>query len=160
MWYEGNDGSFDRVGYATSNNGMNWTKHSTWVMDIESLGSWDYNQVDNPSVIKDGGIYQMWYGGQQNHDPGVIGYATSLDGISRTKYSGNPILGPGPSGSWDQYGIDCPSVMRDGTFYKMWYDGGSQGIGYASSVIPAPGALVLGGLGVDIVIWLRRRRTF
>ena len=82
----------------------------------------------------------MWYGGSGASSE-VIGYATSPDGLSWSKYVGNPVLGAGLPGSWDQFGVDCPRVIIDGSLYKMWYDGRGQeggGIGYAYSEIPTP----------------------
>jgi len=46
------------IGYATSNDGQNWT-----VVDEEVLagdGNW-FNSVADPSVIKDDSTYKMWY---------------------------------------------------------------------------------------------------
>ncbi|MHC4535066.1 MAG: glycoside hydrolase family protein [Planctomycetota bacterium] len=139
MWYTGNDSG--PIGYATSSDGISWTKHPSPVLVIGSPGSWDDQEVDNPSVIDDGGTFIMWYGGRCVSGEG-IGYATSLDGLSWNKYSGNPVLVPGLPGSWDQFGLDCPSVIRDGFLYKMWYDGDGQGIGYAYAVIPVIEPLV------------------
>jgi len=134
MWYTGNDDG--PIGYATSSDGISWTKHPSPVLYLGSPGSWDVQEIDNPSVITDGGTFLMWYGGEDTSSKSTIGYATSPDGLSWGKYVGNPVLGPGLPGSWDQSGIDCPSVIVDGSLYKMWYDSGGQGIGYAYSDIP------------------------
>ncbi len=51
------------------------------------------------------------------------------------KYSGNPILGPTLSG-WDSEFTLAPTVMFDGSAYRMWYVGGKAttvAIGYANS---------------------------
>lgn len=51
------------------------------------------------------------------------------------KYSGNPILGPTPSG-WDSEFALAPTVVFDGSAYRMWYVGGNAtavAIGYANS---------------------------
>jgi hypothetical protein len=39
------------------------------------------------------------------------------------KAAGNPIFIPGPSGSWDDQWVCPPSVILDGSTYKMWYTG-------------------------------------
>ena len=52
------------------------------------------------------------------------------------KYSNNPILNLGLSGSWDDYNVSNQSVIKDGDIYKMWYegfDGSKRYIGYATS---------------------------
>lgn len=55
-----------------------------------------------------------------------------------TKYEHNPVIGPGPPGSWEDKNINAPSVIFDGDIYKMWYGAscyhmsGSR-IGYAVS---------------------------
>ncbi len=54
-----------------------------------------------------------------------------------TKYNnGDPVLLPGSAGEWDDSGIVGPSVIFDGTTYKMWYgawNGTTFRIGYAYS---------------------------
>jgi len=127
MWFTANDSG--PVGYAISDDGINWTKYPrNPVLDFGAPGSWDDAEVDNPFVIKNCDVYEMWYGGR--HNVSAIGYATSREGIWWTKYGGNPVLRPGLPGSWDDK-VDCPSVIKDGSLYKMWYDASSQGIGYA-----------------------------
>ncbi len=48
----------------------------------------------------------------------------------------NPVLGVGQEGSWDDAAVNYPSVIVDGSNYKMWYggyDGTNFRIGYATS---------------------------
>ncbi|HLO13751.1 MAG TPA: hypothetical protein VK206_02905 [Anaerolineales bacterium] len=148
MWYTGQgDGSqgdkSTRIGYATSSDGVTWTKHaSNPVLTIGPSGGWDSKDVAAPYVIFDQGLYKMWYVG--NSDPttssGAIGYATSPDGITWTKYERNPLLTVGPAGSWDSAKILGVSVLAEGNAYKMWYTGSASSepflklrIGYATS---------------------------
>ncbi|MFQ5640407.1 MAG: hypothetical protein ACE5IR_20700 [bacterium] len=52
-----------------------------------------------------------------------------------TKYSGNPILGPGPD-AWDGVGVSGATVLFDGSIFQMWYTGyhpDVEEIGYATS---------------------------
>jgi predicted GH43/DUF377 family glycosyl hydrolase len=157
MWYTGNDAG--PIGYATSSDAVTWTRHpSNPVFGFGSPGSWDEVEVDNPSVLIEGGLFHMWYGG--GDDPSAIGYATSPDGVNWTRNLENPVLEAGPPGSWDEGGIDVPSVVLGGATYHMWYDGG--GIGYASPIPSVPtlsrqGAVLLGVLLVLAVqVGLRR----
>ena len=138
MWYGARAASSQiwRIGYATSTDGIMWEKYAgNPVVDVGALGDWDFNFANSPNVIFDGVSYKMWYHGLG----GVrqIGYATSADGIEWIKYSGNPVLGPGSSGEWDDYQIGKPTVIFDGANYIMWYSGHTYGrswrIGYATS---------------------------
>jgi predicted GH43/DUF377 family glycosyl hydrolase len=130
MWYTGSDGSRNRIGYATSPDGITWMKNAANpVLDVGSSGSWDDLMVRSPTVIHDGAIYHMWFSG---HDGSTyrIGYATSPDGITWTKYSGNPVFDFGSPGSWDDSHVTFPSVVQTGSAYHMWYSGvDSFGIG-------------------------------
>jgi len=54
------------------------------------------------------------------------------------KYSGNPVLDSGLNGSWDSSGVTAPTIIFDGSEYKMWYTSEIIGnylrkIGYAIS---------------------------
>ncbi len=106
------------------------------VLDIGASGTWDDTRVDRACIIKDGGLYKMWYSGH-NGSNYQIGYATSNDGVLWEKYSGNPVLTAGSSGRFDEDNVMSPWVIKDGSTYKMWYSGSQTGpvwrIGYATS---------------------------
>jgi predicted GH43/DUF377 family glycosyl hydrolase len=63
-----------------------------------------------------------------------IGLSTSGDGISWTKYTGNPILYP--AATWEGTGIGYPSIILENDSYKMVYQNASPsntGFGFAYS---------------------------
>ncbi len=122
MWYNGYDGQRSRTGYATSPDGINWTKYSGNPVLSATIGT----------IIFEDGVYKAWAGLLEGGD---IGYWTSSDGINWTQYAGNPVLRHGTG--WESVAISDPMVIKDGSTYKMWYQGGEPGsqhrIGYATS---------------------------
>lgn len=141
MWYTGNDGFVSRMGYATSPDGLLWSKFvGNPILDAGPPGSWDVGYCDVQSVLfdstrNDSVKYQLWYTGWEG-DIWRVGHAISPDGITWTKDSANPVLNAGPTGSWDDRGVADPAVQRNGATYQMWYwgfDGAVGRIGYASS---------------------------
>lgn len=72
MWYGGGDNDVtynQQVGYATSTDGINWTKSTlNPVLKKGESGDWDAILASFPSVINDNGNYKMWYTGR-NLDP-------------------------------------------------------------------------------------------
>ena len=136
MWYIGSNGSNSNFGYATSTDKINWDKHPTPVLNHGGTGSWDGSYILHPTVYFDGTTYHMWYTGGGG-EFGKIGYATSPDSITWTKYSGNPVLTPGDPGSWDDQGINSPEVLFINGFFHMWFggfDGSHAQIGHATSL--------------------------
>ncbi len=137
MWYAGNWPS--RIGYATSSDGITWTKLITNpVLTPGNPGDWDEEAVAQPCVLKSDGGYQMWFvGAMSGWTTRRIGYATSSDGVTWTKYDGNPVLHLGAPGSWEEIEVAAPWVLYDNGTYKMWYTGqdsvGRYAIGYAIS---------------------------
>ncbi len=134
MWYSSPDGNY--IKYATSSDGIIWNIQGLVVSP--GPASWEALSTVAPTVVYNGSMYLMWYRGYPYHGgPEAYGLATSPDGISWTKYSGNPVLNPGSSGSWDDYSIGGATVLFDGSTYRMWYhatsDGQGNDIGYASS---------------------------
>jgi len=128
-----------RIGFATSPDGITWTKHPNPVLE-SNAGTWDESTVEFPMVIRENGEYKMWYSGFDPISPNLLGYATSPDGINWTKDTrNNPVMGPGTA-SWEAGGpIYCTIVSIQGGGYKMWYCGWNQqydslAIGYAESV--------------------------
>ncbi len=143
MWYTGWDGSpdYNQIGYATATNETTWTKHPlNPVLTFGNAGQWDDTQLICPYVINDSaaGLYYMFYTGK-NRDTGVqrIGVATSSEGISWTKYSGNPVLSPGGTGSWEGKRLVVGGVIMVRDTFRLWYTGvdanGITRIGYATS---------------------------
>ncbi len=135
MWYDGASQSATvyAIGYATSSDGINWTKHpGNPVLQSGPSGSWDGQGVFPSTVLFDGSNFKMWYSGVRQ-DTARTGYATSSDGIHWTKYAGSPVLNLSPTGAWDSNFLWTPNVHFDGAMYHMWYESSRPGIRYASS---------------------------
>lgn len=135
MWYTGlNTSGAGQVGYATSPDGKIWTRYAANpVLAYGTNISWDADYIGSPNVVKVDSQYHMWYRGGIN---GGIGYATSPDGISWTKYVGNPVIANGSNG-WDHTPYH-PRVIYDGVEFHMWYSGCNPAgdlcqVGYATS---------------------------
>ena len=141
MWYTGDDGNNFRIGYATSLDGIFWTKdtvHSP-VLDVGAPGEWDGEMINWPSVVFVNGIYHMWYVGKSDPDASLIGHATSPDGLVWTKDPDNPVLEQGLAGSWDSYWVFFPLVIFENDTFHLWYSsfGNNLGqIGYAIATNP------------------------
>lgn len=139
MWYCGNDGLISKIGYATSPDGVQWTKHpgNPVVLSTSESSSSKVavgSTPIHPNVLYVGNTYKMWYSSANS-----IQYATSTDGINWTIHPESPALTRGDDGSWESISVLDPSVSFDGTTYHMWYTGNSNAlttglsIGYASS---------------------------
>ena len=143
MWYNGHDGITQRIIYATSPDGTNWTRYTALPMlEPGVTGSWDDDELGPMCVLIAGGSYHMWYTGWNTAGDFRIGYATSPNGLSWTKSPANPVLGFGSPGSWDDAAVTCPFVTYVDSLV-MYYGGadGSLGqTGYAgtpSALVPA-----------------------
>jgi predicted GH43/DUF377 family glycosyl hydrolase len=105
-----------------------WTRDSQPVLEPGPTGAWDSYQVYGPTVIKIGDKYHMWYSGLKEEAKSYIGHATSQDGYIWTKDTLNPVLKTGPTDSWDEYGVDWPSVILVDGIIHMWYAGNSSSV--------------------------------
>ncbi len=136
MWYTGDGGFGIRIGYATSSDGIHWTKYGTTPV-FNGTMAWDSGAVNTPAVAKVGSQFVMYFSGT-NGSGGYsysMGRATSLDGISWTEYSGNPVLVA--QGGWEGNRVH-PSWFSVGTNgYDLYYSGGTVGtpvqVGHATS---------------------------
>ena len=137
MWYAGVRTQWPDadIGYATSTDGVTWTKHPDPVLLRED--TWDSGGVFPGAVVRDGTTYHMWY---VNTSGSITqtGYATSTDGVIWTPYPGNPVLRVGDPGSWDEVKADIHAVRAEEGTYRAWYNGRAAGssreqIGHATS---------------------------
>jgi predicted GH43/DUF377 family glycosyl hydrolase len=115
MWYEGSG-----IDVATSSDGISWTRSgNAGISDYGAFDAW---------VILENGVYKMWYVYMVGYGPvQQIGYATSTDGMAWARYSGNPVLAPGPTGAWDDGRVEEPTVVSIQGSYLMYYLGVSIG---------------------------------
>ena len=138
-WYTGWNGEFEhlggglskkinyRIGYATSPDGITWTKYAGSagagaVLGLGDPGQQDAKGVAHPHVIKEDSTYRLWYQGYDGSKWRIL-YATSSDGTNWTKQG--VALNPGTSGALDELGLCNPvAITRDGD-YELWYQGQS-----------------------------------
>lgn len=119
MYYNGFNGQqsgVGKIGLATSSDGINWTRYAN--NPILTVGTgWEDFSLYNASVVKVGSTWYMLYEGKGLSDyTQIIGLATSTDGYTWTKYSGNPIIRKGfPTGS--SYAAAPNLIYNDGKFY-------------------------------------------
>ncbi len=108
------------------------------ILTTGAAGSFDAKYILSPNVLYVKGMYHMWYEAASGTNNYSVGYATSPDGITWTKYAGNPVLQLDPSPSaFDGKAITSPRVHWDGQRFHMLYLGQSTSnilrMGYAYS---------------------------
>jgi hypothetical protein len=109
-----------------------------------TVGDWDYGKIDEPMVIFDGAGYRLFYQGS-NLDLSFtynIGLANGNTAAIDTEYTANPVnpvLIP-TGGTFYDYRVFQPYVVKTGGQYYMWFGGSSIGytagpdaIGFATS---------------------------
>jgi predicted GH43/DUF377 family glycosyl hydrolase len=121
MWYSGSatPAFLLKIGYATSPDGINWTKHPSNPVLEPGSALWESESVTYPCIMPYSNGYKMWYGGYSTSETG-IGYATSPDGITWEKYTGNPVLPPGASGQWDHIVFGQRVLFIDNNYYMLY----------------------------------------
>lgn len=128
MWYTNYEINYRfRFGYATSSDGINWTKYEgNPIFEKGAPGEWDDYSVAIPYVVRTDTLYQMWYTGSRQDGIWQTGYATSKDGINWTRHPENPILPSGKQGDWD-YGMAAGrNCFYENGLYYMYYCGNSK----------------------------------
>ncbi len=131
MWYTGaNAAGTAQIGYATSPDGVEWTKHAGTPVLQAGGADWEAPGVYRPAVVFDGTTYRMWYTGAGSDGIHRVGFATSSDGVHWTRDPGNPMLVPGEPGAWDASSVTQPAVVfdRESATYHLWYTGQAAGV--------------------------------
>ena len=124
MWYTGQSPDRSWIGYAASNDGINWKRSGNKPV-LSAEESWEKVAVMCPHVIWDEekALFRMWYSGGEQYEPDAIGYAESPDGLHWTKRSSNPIFAADSSNEWEQHKVTACQVIRDDDWYLMFYIG-------------------------------------
>lgn len=116
MWYgaQGSDGH-DRICYAESNNGVDWERKGVAVEDATA------NHVNDPSIVRVGPTYFMYFTRAAQGIVDEIALATSDDG--RKWEIAGVVLRAGEAGEWDALSVGRPAVLHEKGLFRMWYDG-------------------------------------
>lgn len=137
MWYlsctawtlsEGRPKHHYHIKYAQSDDGIHWRRDGLVAIDYSSR---DEYAISRPSVLRDGGIWKMWYSSRGSAYR--IGYAESGDGREWVRMDSRAGIGVSASG-WDSEMIEYPFVFDHGGARYMLYNGngyGKSGFGIA-----------------------------
>lgn len=155
MWYSGGEQyEPDAIGYATSRDGLSWSKHeNNPVFSSDPGAEWERHKVTACQVVKRGDWHLMFYIGFRDVHHAQIGLARSRDGISGwERHPANPILRPGRD-RWDHDACYKPFAVFDGRRWLLWYNGRrgnveqiglavheGEDLGFPSGDGPAPSA--------------------
>jgi sucrose-6-phosphate hydrolase SacC (GH32 family) len=139
MWYSGGEQyEPDAIGFASSRDGLNWTKHKdNPVFKSDPQLAWEHHKVTACQIVPQADGYLMFYIGFRDTDHAAIGVARSPDGLSRwERLPSNPIIRPGRD-RWDHDACYKPFAVWDekSNRWLLWYNGrhgSSEQIGLAS----------------------------
>jgi len=124
-WYVAGPRNAGRIGLARSRDGRTWRREPAPVLQNGPFESWDERAVADPYVIRIEPYFYLYYLGHDRADPPRqrLGVARSTDGMHWEKLRANPILKPGPPGSFDEAGDGEPAVWQSNGFYWMLFTG-------------------------------------
>lgn len=137
---DGRPEPFYHIKYAESSDGINWQRNGDIAIDYKSK---DEGGIVKASVLKEGGIYKMWYSYRKAYDYRTnrqnsyrIGYAESVDGKRWDRKDENILIELSESG-WDSEMVAYTHVIIYKNTKYLFYNGngfGRSGFGYAIEV--------------------------
>jgi predicted GH43/DUF377 family glycosyl hydrolase len=125
MWYSGGEQyEPNAFGYATSPDGLHWSKHPrNPIFKADPASAWEQHKVGGCHVLRHAGWYWMFYIGYWDEDTAQIGIAHSKDGVGGwERHPLNPVIAP-TEGGWDGEATYKPFVLFDGQRWRLWYNG-------------------------------------
>lgn len=125
MWYSGGEQyEPNAIGYATSPDGIHWTKYSkNPVITPAPRTEWEKERITAAQIIRWKGWYYAFYIGFRDVDHAQIGLARSRDGIQDwIRHRDNPIVRPTPNG-WDADACYKPYAVLVNGRWMLWYNG-------------------------------------
>jgi len=146
MWYlngvkwitmGGKSEPYNHLKYAESDDGIHWDRRGIVAIELDLP---DEGGIARPSVIRENGLYKMWYsrrGASGYRDQSAqayrIGYAESNCGVVWTRKDDRAGIDVSAEG-WDAQMIEFPCVCEVHGRKHLFYNGngfGRTGIGYA-----------------------------
>jgi predicted GH43/DUF377 family glycosyl hydrolase len=127
------------IPHLTSTDGATWTLAApTPVLTSDDVPFADAGADVSTGFVTDDGTWVLIIESVSSLDPWVVGRATAPGPDGPWTLDPEPILAPGPTGSFDAGGIHWPSVVRTDDGYAMYYAGfdtprGAGSIGLATS---------------------------
>jgi predicted GH43/DUF377 family glycosyl hydrolase len=130
MWYlscvkweldRGKPKHYYHLKYAESRNGIDWDRQGVVAIDFKNS---DEYAIGVPHVIKEDGIYKMWY--CYRGEKYRIGYAESRNGINWIRKDEQMEIAVSESG-WDSEMIEYPNVFDHRDRRYLLYNGNSYG---------------------------------
>ncbi|MGD8395439.1 MAG: hypothetical protein PVF43_08195 [Candidatus Eiseniibacteriota bacterium] len=107
LYYAGKSGAlYEGIGLALSADGIHFVRHGR-VLSPGGAQEWDGTQIVDPSVLRVGDGYRMYYCGSRTRE-GLfrVGVALSVDGVQWVKYPDNPVYAIGPERGRGIYTVD------------------------------------------------------
>ena len=142
MFYEARAGigeSFLAIGYASSEDGVNWTKsEQNPILEGDGTG-FDAQSVARPVVlVGDDGTWIMYYTGADSEEREAIGRAIASSSTGPWERMDDAVVESGPLGAWDHELIIADQIIQISEGYRLYYSGrdasgGSAMIGLAES---------------------------
>lgn len=147
MWYlsctkweliNGDMEPYYHIKYAESKDGIHWEREGIVAIDFKTK---DEGGIVSASVLKEDGIYKMWYAYRKaagyrtlKENSYKIGYAESKDGIHWKRLDDNVGISLSDDG-WDSEMMSYPNVVEYKRTKFLFYNGngfGHSGFGYAT----------------------------
>lgn len=120
------------VGYATSEDGINWTLAAQTPVfhlgDLSAVGAYNSgpNQFVTSALVEADGAWVLYYytlvGGTFSGRQ-AIGRATAPAPTGPWTPDPEPVLAPGPQGAWDSVQVTSANVLKTEAGYVMYYEG-------------------------------------
>jgi len=123
MWYTGQARGQSFIGYAESEDGLNFHRVRNEPVLVPEL-PFEQESVMNPCVLFEDGVYRMWYAAGETYEPNVLCYAESRDGLNWQKSSLNPVFTCEKNNFYEQDRVGgCQVIKTDDKGYLMFYIG-------------------------------------
>lgn len=131
LWYSG--GGFwepDRMGYAESDDGINWQKYAdNPIFEPDPTHFWERQHTEACNVIHFGGYYYMFYIGMEDMYRSTINAARSRDGITGwERCPDNPLITEGLPGSWDVEAMYKPWIEKAEKGWRLYSNCRNYGV--------------------------------